>query len=710
MSWRPAVPSFWSETRAGASGRSGATTLELEPLSDDETARLVAELLEAPKLPLELRSALLSGAGGNPLYAEEYVRMLVDRGLLRTDGAALELAGPALPLPESVQAIVAARLDALPADEKTLVQAASVVGKAFWLGALSTIEEQPRWSVEHRLHELERKQLVRRERDSIVLTEPQFSFSHAVVREVAYEQTPRQLRGARHTRAARWLEALSPERSEDRAEMLAHHYLSALNYMPDTEREGELVDSARVALREAGDRSLSLNSFAKAAEFYGEALTLWPPSAPGRDDLTLELGRARLHSESGGGALLEEARDAFLAHGRPEKAAEAMVLIGELQWMEGDPTAFRTLEEAAALLQGAPASPAKAHVLSSLARFRTIGDENEKAIEVGLQALAMADELSITEVRAHALDSIGRARVRIGDPRGFENLEESISIAVDSNSLESVRGYANLGNALVEAGDLARAFDLYEEGRTAAQLFGDVDRIRWFEAERIYECYWRGRWDEAVALANEVVAEVDAGFPTAFEQDARLVRGRIHLARDSLDAALADSSRALELGRRAGYPEMLVPALALHVRMLEAAGDQEEAESHLEELLSIWPERCPASYWLADLGFALDGLGRRDRLLDGAASAQTPSKWLDAARAGAEGDYGRAADIYAVVGSLPDQLLSRLGAVRKAAGLGLRAEAESGLAQLLPALERIGASRYAGEGELLRVALADSPS
>ena len=79
-----------------------------------------------------------------------------------------------------------------------------------------------------------------------MLTEPQFSFSHAVVREVAYEQIPRPLCAARHSRAARWLEALSPERSEDRAEMLAHHYLSALRYMPETERErDDLVDSAR---------------------------------------------------------------------------------------------------------------------------------------------------------------------------------------------------------------------------------------------------------------------------------------------------------------------------------------------------------------------------------------------------------------------------------------------------------------------------------
>ena len=104
---------------------------------------------------------LLASAGGNPLFAEEYVRMLLDRGLLRTAGAGPELAGSELPMPESVQSIIAARLDALPVEEKLLVQDAAVVGRAFWLGALSEIGAGQRWSVEHLLHELERKQLVR---------------------------------------------------------------------------------------------------------------------------------------------------------------------------------------------------------------------------------------------------------------------------------------------------------------------------------------------------------------------------------------------------------------------------------------------------------------------------------------------------------------------------------------------------------------------
>ena len=401
-------------------GRSGAANLELAPLSDDETARLVANLLEASDLPAELRSALLASAGGNPLFAEEYVRMLLDRGLLRTAGAGPELAGSELPMPESVQSIIAARLDALPVEEKLLVQDAAVVGRAFWLGALSEIGAGQRWSVEHLLHELERKQLVRRERTSIVLSEPQFSFSHAVVRDVAYEQIPRALRSEKHRRTAGWLETLSSERSEDRAGMLAHHYLRALSYAPAGEpRDDSLVEAARYALRDAGDRSLRLNAFAEAARFFEEALGLWPAEAPGRVDVAFRLGSARVHAESAGAELLEEARDAFLEERRPEQAAEAMVLIGELLWMRGDPQAFRHFEEAAALLRDTPTSYSKAYVLSSLSRFHMIAGENQRSIEVGQEALAMADELRIDELRAHALDSIGLARARIGDPKGI---------------------------------------------------------------------------------------------------------------------------------------------------------------------------------------------------------------------------------------------------------------------------------------------------
>ena len=116
------------------------------------------------------------------------------------------------------------------------------------------------------------------------------------------------------------------------------------------------------------------------------------------------------------------------------------------------------------MLEDSPSSRAKAYVLSNLSRFRMIADKNEEAIRVGFEALQMAEELGLEELRAHALNNIGIARAGIGDPGGVVDLEKSIAIAVELNSLESVRGYVNLGTTLAEFGDLERAFDLYEQG------------------------------------------------------------------------------------------------------------------------------------------------------------------------------------------------------------------------------------------------------
>jgi class 3 adenylate cyclase/tetratricopeptide (TPR) repeat protein len=691
-----------TDRRSGWGTGRKAKTLALEPLSDEETSRLVGNMLDASALPEELGSALLARAGGNPLYAEEYVRMLLDRDLLRMGEASWELAPTDFPLPESVQAIVAARLDALPPGQKALIQNAAVVGKGFWLGALAALGERARWSVENDLHELERKQLVRREPQSIVRSEPQLSFLHVLVRDVAYRQIPRSLRAEKHRRAAEWMESLSPDRTEDRAEMLAHHYSSALEYARAAGQEIEtLLAPTRIALREVGDRALALNAFGKAARYFADALELWPSSAADRADLILRLGTARFHSEGGGGELLEEARDAFLSDGRLEQAAEAMLLIGELLWMRADPDAFGLFDDAAALLGDAAPSPVKAYVLSSRARFLTIGDENEEAIKVGLEALDMADDLGIEDVRAHALDSVGRARVRIGDHGGLADLEASIAIAVAVNSLESVRGYANLGNALVDAGELEHAFGVYEEGRRAANRFGDADRIRWFDAERIYECYWSGHWDELARLADEVIVGIDVDSTSAIEMDARLLRSRLHLGRDQHPAALADSARAVELGRRAAYPEMLVPALALHARVLEASGRPADAVACADELLALWPDRCPTSYWLADVAFTLLALGSSSRLLEPSGRARTTSRWLEAANAVAEGRLDRAAELYEAIGSRPDAAIARLHSARLHAEAGMRGEAEAELGRALAMFRQLRASYYVRSAEAL---------
>ena len=174
-----------------------------------------------------------------------------------------------LELPESVQGIIAARLDALPAEDKELLQHAAVVGKVFWSGALGG----DRYDVEERLHGLERRELVRRERRSSVEGENEYAFRHVLVRDVAYGTIPRAARAEQHRLAAEWIESLG--RPDDHADLLAHHYLSALELARAAGVDaGVLASSAATALQRAGERAFALNDFAAAARFYDEALTL----------------------------------------------------------------------------------------------------------------------------------------------------------------------------------------------------------------------------------------------------------------------------------------------------------------------------------------------------------------------------------------------------------------------------------------------------
>jgi predicted ATPase len=172
---------------------------------------------------------------------------------------------------------IAARLDTLPAEEKELLQDAAVIGRTFWLGALG----RERWTLEERLHSLARKEFVTRSRRSSVAGEDEYAFRHALVRDVAYEQIPRAARVDKHRTAAEWMESLG--RPEDHAEMLAHHYASAIEYARATGQNVDLLaQRGRSALRDAGDRAFALNAFPAWPAFSGSLGTSSTGCSPER--------------------------------------------------------------------------------------------------------------------------------------------------------------------------------------------------------------------------------------------------------------------------------------------------------------------------------------------------------------------------------------------------------------------------------------------
>jgi class 3 adenylate cyclase len=706
-----ARPELLSRRPGWGGGKPNATTLSLSPLTHDDTARLVAALLEQAVLPAELQAALLTRAEGNPLYAEEYVRMLQDRGFLRRENGAWRFqSSDDLPLPESVQGIVAARLDALAAEEKALVQDAAVIGKVFWAGAVAAVGGSERAAIEERLRGLGRKEFVRRERRSAVAGEDQYLFLHVLVRDVAYGQIPRARRAAKHRAAAEWIASLSADRSEDRAEMLAHHYLSAIELAQAAGQDAsEFAEPVRLALRDAGDRAWALNAFAAAARFYQGALNLWPPDDQDRPQLLLRLGQARcVLGEAEGVNALEAAREGFVLLGDAGSAAEAETSLG--QWYGDQGLREREheyLARASELIANVPPSRSKALTLTRVGTSMMLAGRYEDGIRVAREGLEIAEELELNDIRARGRNATGFSRVTLGDAAGIQEIESAVAISLEHNLPdEAARAYTNLaelvGNYLA---DLKRAFELRAAGKEVSERFGLATNIRFLNGERTVEYYWTGRWDEADELADELLSESEQESPGYMDNQCFLVKARIGFARGDM-TTFDHASRALTLARLAGDPQVVYPALAFNGRAKVVAGRLEEGRALVDELLSSWseaPETILASHLqsCADVVVALSALGRGPEFLEIAGGATVKTKWIEAATAFVSGDFLRAAAIYAETGSLPDEAYARLRAAEALIAAGRRREGDAELQRALAFYRSVDAKAYLREGEAL---------
>jgi class 3 adenylate cyclase/tetratricopeptide (TPR) repeat protein len=677
------------ERRPGwGGGKPNALTLSLPPLSDDASAQLVAKLLGRPVLEAERQQTLLAKIGGNPLYAEQYVRALVERSDLAE-------------LPETVQGIIAARLDALSPEQKRLLQDAAVVGEVFWLGALGAIGGAARWDVENALHKLERKQFVQRARRPSVAGETEYAFRHVLLRDVAYGQIPRAARGEKHRRAAAWIESLG--RPEDHAELLADHYVHALEYARASGGSDlELAERAGAAFRDAGDRAAALAAYATAVRFYEAGLEL-SPSDP---MVLLRLGRARFSTESAGAAELEAALDAFRRRDDPEGAAEAALELRQIAWYEGDRNrAERWLNEALEFVRERPDSAVKAKALVDRGRMHHVAGEYSKAIRRGREALPLVERLGLDTLQVQVLYSIGVSRVQLGDADGIADIERGLAIAQAINSLEQLHASSNnLSDAQFFLGNVAEAARTYESLMESVERFGrDADR-RWARASMASIRTSDGHWDEAVALADQFIAEVEVGSPHYLEAPCRAARASIRFARGDLAGASADAQAAVDAGRAAKDPQVLVPPLEIRAVILAAEGRRAEAEALLDELIALGAGVVAGvsgfGWGIVDLAWLARDLDRQDKLV--AVLESAPSiPWVVAARAIASGDAGRAADVLAETACRPAEAYTRLRAAEKLVAAGRHEDAANHLDCALEFYSAVGAVLFIQRGEAL---------
>jgi class 3 adenylate cyclase len=679
-----ARPELLTRRPAWGGGKPNATTISLSPLTRDETSRLVHALLERAVLPAETQSALLERAEGNPLYAEEFARLVLE-GREPDE------------LPESVQGLIAARLDALSSSEKDLLQNAAVLGKVFWAGGVAHLAGADRHTVERTLHGLVRRELAQRERQASIAGETEYAFRHTLVRDVAYGQIPRGARAEKHVRAAEWIDSLG--RAEDKVEVLAHHYVAALDLATAANQPtGEFTERARSALRAAGDRALALNAYRTARTFYDRALALWNEADDAYAYLLLGSGRARAEIDLTGDDLLEAAASRLLELGDRAAAAEAAVRRSHMAWHRGDYLAgSERLEEAAALVEGLPPSAAKARVMSQIARRQAPAGE-PAAIELGRQALALAEERDLSDVRAEASITIGTARCEAGDPDGAAEIERGIEIAEAAGLPQVTRGYINLGFVLSVRGDPG-ARGATEQALRAAERFGQTPSMRFIRGNLADLMYREGEWDAALAIADEGIAAALAGSPHYQEPVCHALRSLIRLARGDTRGAVADARRGLERAREIKDPQVVWSQLVTAGYVELKAGSRDADARLIDELGAreltsdlVLSSGVPVLELLEAFGLEAE-LPRN--------LSETASRFRKAAVAFVEGDYLGAAAVYANIGARVDEAHARLRAAEAFLKAGRRMEADEQLERAGAFYRSVGATRYIREAEAL---------
>jgi class 3 adenylate cyclase/tetratricopeptide (TPR) repeat protein len=718
-----------------------STRIPLGALTDLEVARLVATLVGRAALPVGVQALLLERAAGNPLYAEEFARLLADQGLVVEGEVA---AAPDIPVPETVHGLIAARLDTLTPEVRALVQNAAVVGRVFWPGAVAAMDgnrpagadasagpDTAGQALLDGLAELERKQLIQRARTSSVQHQDEYVFWHALVRDVAYAQIPRVGRARRHQVVAEWVEAVAGERVGDLAEVVAHHYGQALTYARAARepqaRIDQLVEPTRRFLILAGDRTINLD-LDRARAYYRQAVELGQPRDPKRPHLLVRTGRVAFQSGDypEAVAVYQEAIDDMRRTGDLQGLGATLGRLATVLWNQGDTRgSSAALTEAIELLEREPPGPELASAYVRMAGDRVTAGHASEALDWANKGLALADDLGgLPRVRARVLDARGMARCDLGDfAGGMADLREGLALGLELGSgYDTAVLYNNLAEPvwLVEGPDAAMA--VCEDGIDFAERRGLSEAAMWMRASTIGMLLDLGRWKEAVTLADEAIA-----WDLAHGGDYLAIGCRRHVTlvlawQGDLIAARDLARRVLPRAREIDDLQQLVPALVNSALVEHASGDHPAALALVEEAAKLTADRAGGRRFLgqhmADMVriAAAPAPALAESLIDDAEATATRYRLAgttaQAVLAEAAGDPEHAATLYAEAAGgwtsyhhVLEHALTLLGQGRCLAQLG-RPDAEQVLRVAHQHLKTLGARPTAAEARKLLEHLA----
>jgi len=524
------------EKRPGwGGGKRNFTTIALEPLSPTDSKRLITALLPGEEVPATVTDAILARAEGNPFFMEEIVKMLSDRGLFATGlmdkshawTIALErnLSTTGF-IPDTVQGVIAARIDLLAPDEKRVLQHAAIIGRTFWLGAVTYLaSDLDQAALLNAIEALVRRDFIQ-ESDQHATTaienDRRFKFRHVLTRDVAYASIPRARRAREHARMGEWLEQRAAGRLPEFAELLAYHYQQAATAWPQL-LQGELsseISLDSTALRQkaityllmAGDRAASKYATEQAIRLYTEALGLSSGAPTELVYIYKQRGIAHFLREDGQEAW-DDWKQALMCWQRTEPRSPeiGVYLYGRLcelatrfqGWFTIPPSSeeVRTLLDAGfALIRDQPESPATAMLLTAEALwlFRCAWGQPDqdavsaRAIEQVERAAHIAANLNSPVTMSAMLDALSIIYSSLGDYHALLHVQERrLGLA------DAIR-------------DRAEVLDIYQETSRIYRWLGEYEQaLSWAQrAHKLAETF-DSPWKQVYAIAALLLVHFD---------------------------------------------------------------------------------------------------------------------------------------------------------------------------------------------------------
>ncbi len=484
------------------------TSIALEPLAPGAMRDLVSGLV--PGLPNEIRARILERAEGIPLYAVETIRMLIDRGLLVADDGTYRPVGPieALDIPETLQALIAARLDGLAETERRLIQEAAVLGKTFTKEGIAQLSGIPADALTTALDALIRKELITVQADPRSPERGHYTFLQDMVRKIAYESLPKRDRKEKHLAAAAYLEGAFGVDDLEVVEIFASHYRAAFELAPNAENAEEVKSRARELTIRAGERAAALADAVGAQRYFEQAIALTDEEL---DQATLEERAGQMAQLAGGRASarahFERAATLYDLMSATHAGARVAARLGEIDFEELHMNqGIERMEKAFALLSEDEPDADLVTLAAQLGRLQLFAGAPDVALQRIEFTLRHAEKLRLREQFAEALNTKSvLLHWNRREEEGMLLVRHALSVALEEGLPQSaLRAYNNLIAYLAGADRYADLVTVTSEALEYSRRIGDRKWELLFLSSEMDNCVDLGDWDRATEILSQL--------------------------------------------------------------------------------------------------------------------------------------------------------------------------------------------------------------